>query len=68
MWDIDAIYETQTERIHDEIHRPQLLDCAWCDKTFKDTYRLESEYFPSKDFCCDECLEEYEANHEVDDE
>lgn len=63
---IDSIYERQTEMIHDEMNRPEICECAWCEDFFPESIVLMSEFFPSKDFCSDDCIEEYEKTHQVD--
>ena len=65
---IDAMYEAKTDRMIDELYKPRHVECAWGDEYFEQGSGVSSEYFPSKEFCCDECAEEYEANHDPEEE
>ena len=65
---IDAMVEARTDAMIDELYKPKHVECPNCDNYFPEDQGVGSEYFPGKAFCCDECAEEYEANHDPEEE
>ena len=61
-------YEAQTDRMIDEMYAPRPVECAMCEEYFCSDEALETKYNHKLSFCSDDCLEQWEAEYELENE
>lgn len=65
---MEIAYETQTDRMIDEMYAPKPVECATCQEIFCSDEELETKYNQKLSFCSEECVTQWEEEYEQENE